>query len=73
MKSSIAKVRAALFGLAMASTLGFGATQAFATPQTAPSETARLCDDYRCNLGCKSKGYDWGYCSTSSTCTCEQA
>ncbi|MEW5930998.1 MAG: hypothetical protein AB1941_26340 [Gemmatimonadota bacterium] len=71
MKSSIRKVRAALFGLSLSATLGFGATQAFATPQTAPSDTARLCDDLRCNQGCQNKGYSWGYCSTSWSCTCE--
>ncbi|HEX8272537.1 MAG TPA: hypothetical protein VF615_07765 [Longimicrobiaceae bacterium] len=71
MKSTIAKVRAALFGLAVASTLGFGTAQAFATPQ--PPEFARGCDDTRCNRLCVSNGYDWGYCSTSWSCTCEES
>jgi hypothetical protein len=72
MKSSIARVRTALFGLAVASTLGFGTAQAFATPQTAPPEAARLCDDTRCNTMCRNDGYAWGYCSTSWSCSCEE-
>lgn len=70
MSNVISKVRAGLFAVAAAAALGFGGTQAFATP-TAPESAALLCDDARCNTLCQRNGSAWGYCSTSWSCTCE--
>lgn len=68
--------RRALLGLAVASSLGFGATQAFARPSTIP--LTYTCDatgyDYAdpwCSSVCQIHGVRvGGYCSASGVCRC---
>jgi hypothetical protein len=54
--------------LAVASSLGFGATQALAAPQDAP--TLRACDWATCYNGCRAKGYFTGKCGSDGFCYC---
>jgi hypothetical protein len=56
-------LRKASFPMAVALAMGFGASQALATPADAP--TARLCttqEDIRCADKCRANGADGGYC-----------
>lgn len=75
MRITRSAVRAGLFGLAIAGSLGFGATQATGTPSTAATAA----------VSCPVKGYDYfyascanrcpgrqGYCSAYGVCQCGQ-
>jgi hypothetical protein len=56
-------LRKGVFGVTMAATLGFGATQALAAPGEAAAR--RVCDAYHdalCNDWCQSRRYDAGWC-----------
>lgn len=56
------------FALAVATSLGFGATQALASPEAAPS--LRACDAAACMSSCWNQGYPRGYCTTTGSCVC---
>lgn len=56
-----------MLALAVASSLGFGATQAIAAPQDTP--TLRVCDWATCYNACRAKGYFTGKCS-GGVCYC---
>jgi len=58
----------ALFGGAVTVALGFGATQAFATPK--PAATAPLCTAQQCTLSCLQRGYAGGVCNPQAMCVC---
>lgn len=61
-------LRNGAFALAIAATLGFGATQALAG--TAPAQAARSCDDTLCNWECEQLGAGGGYCNSYGQCEC---
>lgn len=64
----IGKVGRGLFGVAVLSALGLGATQAFAG-SPAPAERAFTCDDRECYRQCIANGIRSGYCSDGE-CVC---
>lgn len=55
----------ALYGAALLGALGFGATQALATPRAAATDTCEV----GCDLKCILKGYDGGTCRDGG-CRC---
>jgi hypothetical protein len=55
---------------AVTAALGFGGTQAFASPGAAAEGAAR-CTDYTCNARCVKVGRAGGSCS-GATCVCWQ-
>ncbi len=63
-------VRRAVFGVATAAALGFGATQALAAPGPAAQE-ARVCDEALCDRICDltNRGLG-GFCSSTGVCVC---
>lgn len=67
MTRTIQRVRNALFGLAIAGSLGFGAREALATPQEPPQ--VPRCDSATCDRLCKLLLADSGFCSRGS-CFC---
>lgn len=56
-----------LFTAAVALTLGFGATQAFAVSE-APAPEGRRCDP---STPCQCSDGTWGYCTSTGACVCE--
>ena len=72
MSRSFIYLRRALFGIAFAGSLGFGATQAFASPGLARYSSCELSlSPYLPRGGCPECGINGGYCSgTSYDCTC---
>jgi hypothetical protein len=73
MKGSMTSLRRGLLGLAFAGSLGFGATQALATPGQAAA-AVRTCPDegydyyyYSCAYPCYNQQ---GYCATGGVCRC---
>jgi hypothetical protein len=62
------RTRRALFALATAAALGFGAQQAFAAPGAAAD--ARACTNAQCDADCKARGYGGGICAGSWGCAC---
>lgn len=66
--SRFAGVGRGLFGLAVLSVLGAGATQAFAR-SPAPAERAFTCDATECYRQCIANGIRSGYCSDGE-CVC---
>ena len=62
------RIQSGMFAAAMAAALGFGGTQAFASPRAADAELA--CVEGRCNRECRSIGYDEGVCDQGS-CVCQ--
>jgi hypothetical protein len=63
MSRTATMLRKASFPIAVALAMGFGASQALATPADAP--TARLCttqEDIRCAEKCQASYADGGYC-----------
>lgn len=67
MPRSASLLRKAVFSLALVSTLGFGASQALASPQ--PAKTAAACSASYCNSHCLRTGYAEGYCA-GGQCYC---
>lgn len=67
MSRSLKHLRGGLLGLAFVGTMGFGATQALATPE--PSSATSVCVQAVCAAGCIAKGYDGGRCYDGS-CSC---
>ncbi|HEX2204978.1 MAG TPA: hypothetical protein VHG91_16835 [Longimicrobium sp.] len=67
MRRSIQRVRGALFGLAVAGALGFGAREALATPQPPPQ--GPLCNSAQCDQICRLIGANGGFCSRGG-CFC---
>ena len=61
-------IRNGLFPAAFAAALGFGATQALASPE-APARAA-ACTDAYCEQYCIDQGYTWGWCDRV-WCRCE--
>lgn len=57
-----------LGALAVTAALGFGGTQAFASPGVTAERAAR-CTDGTCNSRCLNLGYAGGRC-VGATCTC---
>lgn len=63
-------LRKGLFTLAMALSLGFGASQALAAPADGAA-AARLCDELKCRRSCLALGYQYGACSAGAeVCDC---
>ena len=70
MSRSLPHLRRALLGIAVAGSLGFGATQAFAGPAGALAMRLPWCDptdtsgyyDGVCTRACQRQGYAYGYC-----------
>ena len=56
------------FALAVTASLGFGATQAFASTEAAPD--LRACDSTSCRASCISTGWPTGFCTTAGSCIC---
>lgn len=69
MSRSLSYLRRGLLGIAFVGSLGFGATQAFATPQVAAG--GAYCDWAYCAWWCSENvpGSD-GLCSTRGECQC---
>lgn len=74
MRSTFNTIRRAVMGLAITGTLGFGATQALASPQQArPPQTCPVPQDgsptywYQCGQGCIG---GIGYCNENGICKC---
>jgi hypothetical protein len=69
MSRSLSHLRRGLLGVAVAGSLGFGATQAFAGPSAQaqrlpwcdPSDTSGYYDGV-CTRACQRHGYAYGYC-----------
>ncbi len=76
MSRSLLYLRRGLLGIAFVGSLGFGVTQAFATPQPGSARSGSCpwspngpyfygpCDDY-----CRGQNAEWGYCDSGS-CIC---
>lgn len=67
------RLRRGMLALAVAGSLGFGATQAFAVPAQA---RLGVCPPYsgptfntECDMSCQSQGYDYGFCRYGQ-CVC---
>ena len=74
MRSALTSFRHAVLGLTLAGALGFGATQALASPRVAPPQTCPVPADgsdtywYQCGWNCYN---GIGYCSGSQgICKC---
>jgi hypothetical protein len=74
MKGSMTYLRRGLLGLAFAGSLGFGATQALATPALGAPAAAGVCPDegydyyyYPCAYSCYRQQ---GYCAAGGVCRC---
>lgn len=70
MPRSATLLRNALFSLALVSTLGFGASQALASPRPAKTSAAACSYSY-CNSHCLRTGYAEGYCA-GGQCYCQE-
>ena len=57
-----------LFAAGVLGCMGFGAAQAFASPD--PASGGAFCNDTVCHAGCLAKGYWGGYCYQNQGCTC---
>jgi len=71
MNRSWTRLRRALLALSFVGAMGFGATQAFATPEAAAVAGCAL-DGVQvsdCTAACRAKGYDVGYCALGR-CIC---
>lgn len=64
---SIRTVRRGVLGLAFAGALGFGASQALASP--APAAAEQSCDTV-CNRACRAAGFIGGFCGGGVSCSC---
>jgi hypothetical protein len=62
------RIRGGMFAAAMAAALGFGGTQAFASPGTA-ADAERACSGGQCNRDCRARGADGGFCDQGG-CIC---
>jgi hypothetical protein len=73
MRSPLTLIRHAAAALVLAGALGFGATQALASPQVAPPQTCPVPQDgsptywYQCGQGCIG---NIGYCNEYGICKC---
>lgn len=67
MKRTGERIRLGVFGLALAGALGFGASQALATP--APRQAPPSCDEI-CNRVCQAAGFIGGFCGSGPSCSC---
>ena len=63
------RMRGGMFAAAMAAALGFGGTQAFASPDAAAADAERACSGGQCNRDCRARGYDGGFCDQGG-CIC---
>jgi hypothetical protein len=71
MSRTATMLRKASFPMAIALAMGFGASQALATPAKAPA--ARLCttqEDIRCAEKCRAQFADGGYCDPLAVGRC---
>ncbi|HEY0018841.1 MAG TPA: hypothetical protein VGC13_21250 [Longimicrobium sp.] len=67
------RFRNAAFSLATVLTLGFGAVQAFASPQPAKAGSKAYCAAYSCDLNCRQRGALGGFCESNgytTFCSC---
>ena len=62
-------VKRMVFAATVAAALGFGATQALATPAAA-KDSARVCQDQFCAQLCSSLGFRGGFCNSGGGCSC---
>jgi hypothetical protein len=67
MMRSIRTMRRGVLGLAFTGALGFGASQALASP-AAPA-AAQSCDTV-CNRVCRAAGFIGGFCGDGVSCSC---
>jgi hypothetical protein len=56
-----------MFALGMLVSLGFGAQQALAMPST--QSAGPVCDELKCDRGCVTSGYNYGFC-LDGRCVC---
>lgn len=73
MTSSAMLLRKGLFPLAVVLSLGFGASQALATPKVESGSARRLCapeQSTACRNDCLARGYDGGLCYSGGLCQC---
>lgn len=67
MMRSMRTVRRGVLGLAFAGAMGFGASQALASP--APRAAEQSCDTL-CNRVCRAAGFIGGFCGDGVSCSC---
>jgi hypothetical protein len=67
MSRTIRQLRSAALGMCFAGTLGFGATQALASPREEPEQ--QICRDSVCSTACRTLGFPGGFCAGES-CVC---
>ena len=65
MKATLKQARNGIAALALAASLGFGATQALASP-AAGDEAARACNPKGCNAQCQAQGGFEGRCNNGA-------
>lgn len=68
MRKTIGFVLQGTFAAAVLAVIGFGATQAAASPASAT--VSRACDDFACYDICVSKGFFTGECTEDGVCRC---
>lgn len=71
--SASARLTRAVFSAATVLTLGFGVTQAFASPGPAAApEKAFYCSSAQCNFDCQRRGARGGFCEgyMNMLCSC---
>ena len=61
-------IRTGLFTAAVLGTLGFGASQALAAPDTAAR--APTCNERQCDRTCQDAGLSGGFCLDRTSCNC---
>ena len=64
---SIRTVQRGVLSVALVGALGFGASQALATP--APPQAEQSCDAL-CNRVCRAAGFIGGFCGDGVSCSC---
>ncbi len=72
MRQTWTKLRSGMLALAVAGSLGFGATQAFAVPTQARLAVCPYSGpafNTECEISCRSQGYDFGFCRYGQ-CVC---
>lgn len=68
MSSTRSLFRRGVFAAAVLGTLGFGATQALATP--AASAAPPTCNEQQCDRTCRDAGFSGGFCLDRTSCNC---
>jgi len=70
MSTRTRRVRDGVFTALVVSSLGFGASQAFARPASADVASKRACLPNVCNRSCVISGYTGGVCDPDAGCSC---